>query len=118
MSELQPDESKINLFVQGVLGHADFDERVDSQPDINTDQALHIAGRAIALLAPVMGLFTLKFLLYALSMIPYLVLPWMAKIVTDNVLLGQEFGTTEVRYPPFMDPLLDVVQARNHCRLC
>jgi len=112
MSEVQA-ESKLNTFVQGALGHAEFDDRVDVQPDISTGQALHVLGQAIKLLVPVKGLFTVKVIMQFVMFFPVFLLPWLAKIVIDNVLLGKEFGTTEVRYPPFMDPILEMVEGRD-----
>lgn len=42
-------------------------------------------------------------------MLPTLVIPWVAKIVIDQVLLQKPFGTTDVRFPPFMNPFIDFV---------
>ena len=113
MSETSVNDSKVNEFVQGVLGHADFEEALDKEPHITTGQALCYVGKSLALLAQVKGLFTTKVVIQLLLFFPTFLLPWMAKIVTDNVLLGKEFGTTEVRYPPFMNPILEMVEGKD-----
>ena len=66
-------------------------------------------GRSLRLLAEARGLFAAKFLFSFGFMGPSLLLPWLGKIITDNVLLQRPFGDTEVPYPPFMDPIIAIV---------
>ena len=99
--------------LRDVFGKPRFDDRIDTQPDIRTAAALVIISRSAQLLAEVKGLFMLKALLQLLMIFPGLLLPWMAKIVVDNVMLQQPFGQTEVLYPPFMYPILDLVEGRD-----
>ena len=89
-----------------VLGKNQFDDRVDTQPDIRTTEALRLIGRCTKLLAEAKWLFSLKFLLQLGLVFPALLLPWMAKILIDNVILQRPFGETSVAYPPFMNPIL------------
>ncbi|MED5554684.1 MAG: hypothetical protein VX576_01605, partial [Pseudomonadota bacterium] len=67
--------------VQEVLGKNQFDDRVDTQPDIRTTEALGLIGRCTKLLAEAKWLFSLKFLLQLGLVFPALLLPWMAKIL-------------------------------------
>ena len=99
--------------LRDVFGKPRFDDRLDTQPDIRTAAALVIIGRSVKLLAEVKWLFTLKALLQFVMIIPGLLLPWMAKIVVDNVMLQEPFGQTEVLYPPFMYPILALVEGRD-----
>lgn len=99
--------------LRNVFGKPRFDDRIDTQPDIRTAAALVIIGRSVQLLAEVKWLFTMKALLQLLMIFPGLLLPWMAKIVVDNVMLQQPFGQTEVLYPPFMYPILDLVEGQD-----
>lgn len=99
--------------LRNVFGKPRFDDRIDTQPDIRTAAALVIIGRSIKLLAEVKWLFTLKALLQLLMIFPGLLLPWMAKIVVDNVMLQQPFGQTEVLYPPFVYPILKLVEGQD-----
>ena len=92
-----------------VLGKNQFDDRVDTQPDIRTTEALRLIGRCTKLLAEAKWLFSLKFLLQLGLVFPALLLPWMAKILIDNVILQRPFGETSVAYPPFMNPILSLI---------
>lgn len=84
-----------------------FDDRVDTNTDIGTGAALMLLGRSFTLLGRVKRLFAGKALLSALALLPGLLLPWIAKIVVDQVILQQPFGGTEVRFPPYMTPIVD-----------
>ncbi len=83
-----------------------FDDRIDTDTEISSAQVLSIIGRSFKLLSNVKMLFTAKFVLSFGMIIPLLLMPWIGKILVDNVLLQKPFGETEVRYPPFMDPVI------------
>ncbi len=87
-----------------------YDDRVDLDTRITSAQALALMGRSLKLLALAPGLFAAKFALGFGVVWPTLLLPWIGKIIIDNVLLGRPFGETEVRYPPFMQPIIDAVE--------
>ena len=96
-----------------IMGKNTFDDRVDTQPDIKTSEAFVLIGRCINLLGEAKGLFAAKFLLQLGLVFPALLLPWMAKIVVDNVILEQALDVSEVVFPPFMDPILALVAGRD-----
>lgn len=83
-----------------------FDDRLDLDTDISSAQAVVLMGRSLKLLAQAKGLFAAKFLLSFGSFWPGLLLPWAGKIIIDHVLLQKSFDDTELRYPPFMNPIL------------
>ena len=83
-----------------------FDDRVDTETEISAAEAAFVLIRAVQELGRVKTLFAARFLLSFGTMIPTLLLPWVGKIVIDNVLLGRPLGETEGGYPPFMDPIL------------
>ena len=83
-----------------------FDDRIDTQTEIGSAETIALVGRCLQLLAQAKGLFAAKFLLALGLVFPGLLLPWVAKIVTDNVLLERSLGDTDVRYPPFMNPIV------------
>ena len=97
-------------FWQDVLGKNTFDDRLDTRPDIKTAEALTILGRCAKVIAEARGLFAGKFLLQTVMVLPGLYLPWMARIVVDHAALQRPFGETDVVFPPFMTPVLHVVQ--------
>ena len=84
-----------------------FDDRVDTETEISAREAALVLFRAVKQLAVVKGLFAAKFVLSFGTVIPGVILPWVGKIVIDNVLLRRPFGETEVLYPPFMNPIID-----------
>ena len=105
--------TKSGALLKEVLGKNQFDDRLDTQPDVTTAEAFRVIGRSIRLVAQAKGLFAVKVLLEFGMVFPGLLLPWIAKIVVDNVLLGRPFGTTEVSFPPFMNPILNLVEGRD-----
>ena len=90
-----------------------FDDRIDIETEITSSEAAIILGRTFKELGVVKQLFAAKFLLSLGMLIPGLFMPWIGKIVIDNVLLQQPFGTTEVRYPPFMDPIINTLDGMS-----
>jgi ABC-type multidrug transport system fused ATPase/permease subunit len=86
-----------------------FDDRVDTETEISSADSLKLLGRSLKLLKDVKLLFAGKFAFAAVSMLPALLIPWVAKIIIDQVLLEKPFGTTEVRFPPFMNPFINLV---------
>ena len=105
--------SRALALLKEVAGKNQFDDRIDTQPDVTTVEALGVIGRSVRLIGEAPGLFTAKMLLAFVAILPGLLLPWMGKILIDNAMLQQPFGTTEVNFPPFMDPILGVVQGRD-----
>ncbi len=96
-----------------VIGRNQFDDRIDTETDMTTAEALTVIGRCFKLLAEVRGLLCAKFLMQLGLVFPVLLLPWMAKIVVDNAILGLPLGGTAVVYPPFMNPILALVEGRD-----
>ncbi len=86
-----------------------FDDRVDTDPNISSIEALGLIGRCMAFLGHVKLLFGLKFGFAIVAIFPGLVVPWLGKVIIDQVILQKPFGETEVRFPPFMNPFLDFV---------
>lgn len=110
MSEVATKEASL---LAEIVGKNNFDDRIDTQPDIKTGEAFVLIGRCIKLVTEVKGLFIAKFLLQLGLVFPALLLPWMAKIVVDNAILQQPLDVSEVVFPPFMDPILALVEGRD-----
>ena len=103
MSEVVEDKGIVNRFV----GRAQHDDRIDLETDISSGEALHLLGRCLQLLGEVRALFFAKVSISTLLILPGLMLPWISKIIIDNVLLQQELGDSDVPYPPFMTPIVN-----------
>ena len=99
--------------VKQIIGQNQFDDRIDVQSDLNTLEALRVIGRSLRQFAAVKGLFGLKLILELGLIVPGLYVPWLGKIVVDNVIQQNPFHTTEISYPPFMDPILAVVEQQD-----
>lgn len=104
---------KKSSIIGEVLGRNQYDDRVDKETDVTTVEAFKIIGRCVKLLASVKGLLCAKFLLQLGLVFPGLLLPWMAKIVIDNAVLQRPIGGTEVVYPPFMNPILALIEGKD-----
>jgi ABC-type multidrug transport system fused ATPase/permease subunit len=96
-------EANINKSEKGM-----YDDRVDTETDISSAEALVLMGRSFRLLNTVRGLFFTKLILALLAVSPVLLVPWFGKIIVDQVLLQKSFGETEVLFPPFMDPFISL----------
>ena len=86
-----------------------YDDRIDLDTAVSSRQAAALMLRSVGLLAQARRLFGAKFLLGFGFMAPAAMLPWLGKIATDNVLLERPFGDTDVPYPPFMTPIVNLV---------
>ena len=97
-----------SIFGKG--GRARYDDKVDIDTEISNKETFFLVGRAVGLLKPVKGLFFAKFLLSTGMWVPGLLLPWIGKIIVDHVVGGKALDDVELRYPPFMDPILASLQ--------
>ena len=105
-------EPRSSIF-QEVIGKNEFDDRIDTQSDLNTLEALRIIGRSLRQISSEPRLFSAKVILELGLIVPGLYLPWLGKIVIDNVLQQHPFNTTEIEFPPFMQPVLTIVQDQD-----
>lgn len=85
---------------------AQYDDRVDTLTDISNLETLRLLGRALVMITQEPRLFIAKIVLATLALIPGLYIVWLLKILVDQVLLGQPFDTTEVVFPPHVEPLV------------
>lgn len=95
------------------FGEGRFDDRLDTAPGLGSGEAVAILARSLGMIGQAKALFAVKFLLQLSLVFPALALPWLAKIVVDNAILGKPFGTTEVAFPPFMEPFVQLVDGRD-----
>ena len=110
----EPSRTGAGALLREIVGsNRRFDDRLDTSPDITTREALTVMGRSLRLVAQARELFAGKFVLQLALMLPALLLPWLAKVVVDNALQGLPFGTTEVAYPPFMTPILGLLEGKD-----
>ena len=105
-------ETRSSIF-QEVIGKNHFDDRIDTQSDLNTWEALRIIGRSLHQITSEKRLFSAKVVLELGLIVPGLYLPWLGKIVVDNVVQQRPFNTTEIEFPPFMQPILTLLQDQD-----
>ena len=86
-----------------------FDDRIDTSTDIQAQDVFVILRRALSYIWPARWLFLLKFFLMVGSFVPVFVAIWPLKILTDHVILGKAFDESAVRFPPYIQPFVDVV---------
>ena len=89
---------------------AAFDDRVDVNPAVSNRAAARLVWRCLRYLATVKGLFAAKIGLSFLALIPGLIAPWTGKILIDQVILKKPFDSTEVPFPPYFEPFVDLVR--------
>ena len=87
-----------------------FDDRVDVNPAVSNRDAARLVWRCLRYLATVKGLFAAKIGLSFVALIPGLIAPWTGKILIDQVILQKPFDTTEVPFPPYFEPFVDLVR--------
>lgn len=92
------------------IGTGRFDDRIDLDTTLNSREVFTILRRSLTYVLPEWRLFLLKFFLMMGSFAPLLIAPWPLKVLIDNVIGGEAFDATEVRYPPFFQPFIDAVE--------
>jgi ABC-type multidrug transport system fused ATPase/permease subunit len=83
-----------------------YDDRIDTDVEISSAESVTLMLRSFRLLEDVKHLFAAKFLMSLLSIFPVLLVPWIGKIIIDQVILQRPFGETNIAFPPFMEPLI------------
>ncbi|MEM7363076.1 MAG: ABC transporter ATP-binding protein [Pseudomonadota bacterium] len=110
MSEARMGESRES---GGVIGITHHDERIDIDTEISSAEALRLLWRCLKLLSEVRGWFAAKLVLGLGALGFGLFVPWLAKIVIDNVILQKPLSDNDVPYPPFMHPILTFLEGQT-----
>ena len=85
-----------------------YDDRIDVDTDLSLIQTFTMIGRSLGLLTKVKKLFAYKVVFATVALLPAIVLPWLLKIVVDQVILQQPIDEA-VRFPPFLNPFLNFI---------
>ena len=88
---------------------ARFDDRVDTDPELSSGETLALLMRSLKFIGRVRVLFFYKVLFASVAILPPLILPWILKIIVDQVILQQPFQLEEVPFPPFMMPFIHLI---------
>ena len=91
----------------------EFDDRIDTNTELTFYETLKLLSRSVNLLASVRTLFFCKVGLAIISLLPALMVPWLLKIVVDQVILQSPFDTETVPFPPFMIPLVSRLEGMS-----
>ena len=105
MSEAAVPTETANV-VDRFVGEHHHDDRIDVDTEISSAEALGLLWRCLGLLGRAKALFAAKFALQTGTLFFQLFMPWIGKIVIDNVILQKPIGETDVPYPPFMQPIV------------
>ena len=104
---------RLRTFVKDAIGKQAFDDRVDTRTDITTREALTVLSRSLSFIPKVKWLFSAKLLLQLGTVLPLLILPWIGRIIIDSVVQQKPLHSTDVRFPPFMNPIVDLLEGRD-----
>ena len=77
--------------------------------DISPAETLRLIGRSLVFVWPYWKQLTIKLVLSLLGVVIVLILPWPLKILTDHVVMGLPVGSAPTPYPPYAQPLLDMM---------
>lgn len=94
----------------GLGKDAQFDDRIDLNTDISNRESLALISRSMKLLRTVKPLFAGKLLLSALVLIPGLTMPYVSKIIIDQVLLQKPIDGIDVPFPPHFMPFVNIIR--------
>ncbi|MGI9262839.1 MAG: ABC transporter ATP-binding protein [Woeseiaceae bacterium] len=86
-----------------------FDDRVDTHTELTARQTFRLLGRALKLLGKVRSLFIVKCAFALVSVLPPLLVPWILKIIVDQVILQQPFNTEAAPFPPIIMPFINAI---------
>ena len=103
---------KDHSIVSGFKAGAQFDDHIDTAPEITHGQALRIIARGFKWLKYAKWLFITKWFMATAIIVPGLFIGWFWKIVTDHVILGVPLDADEVNFPPHMHWLLELLEGR------
>jgi ATP-binding cassette subfamily B protein len=84
---------------------------LDLETDLNFRQTCRLVGRAISYIRFFPVRFSIKFLLFAISLMTPLILPWPIKIVIDNVILQQ--AVSPEAFPSYFAPFVTFLDGRT-----
>ena len=91
---------KDHTIVSGFKSGAQFDDRLDTAPEISHVDSLKIILRGFKWLKYVKWLFATRWLMRTVIILPPMFIGWFAKIITDHVILGVPLVADEVNFPP------------------
>lgn len=89
-----------------------YDDRIDTDTKLTLTETLALVGRALGLISKVKSLFAYKFVFAAVAILPPVVLPWLLKIVVDQVILQQPIDDN-VQFPPFIEPFVNSIEGSS-----
>lgn len=104
---------KDHTIVSGFKAGAQFDDRLDSAPEISHAESLKIILRGFKWLKYVKALFITRWAMRTVIIIPGLFLGWFAKIILDHVILQVPLVADEVNFPPHMHWILEFLEGRE-----
>ena len=107
------DTSQKSTILDGFRRGAKFDDRIDVDTEIGHWDASKLIGRAYKLIGEVKGLFIAKFFLDFAPLWPLLYLPWLYKLIADHVILRYPLVVGEVKFPPHMIPILNLLEGKS-----
>ena len=74
-----------------------------------TRETLGLIARSLVFVWPYRKLIAVKLALSLVGVSVVLILPWPLKILVDHVVMGMPVGTAPTPYPPYAQPLLDLM---------
>ena len=104
---------KDHTILSGFKAGAQFDDKIDTAPEISHMEALRIVARGFKWLKYVKGLFITKWLMATAIIVPGLFIGWFWKIITDHIILGKPLIASEVNFPPHLHWLLVILEGRD-----
>ena len=104
---------KDHTIVSGFKAGAQFDDHIDTAPEISHLESLKIVARGFKWLRYVKWLFVTKWFMSTAIIVPGLFIGWFWKIITDHVILQVPLEADEVNFPPHMHWLLEILEGRT-----
>jgi len=83
-----------------------FDDRIDLVTDLTGLEALKMVGRSLLFIGRVKLFFFTKLFFALISVLPPLLVPWILKIIVDQVVLQQPIDIYSTNFPSILIPLL------------
>ncbi len=77
--------------------------------EFGTRETLSLIARSLTFVLPYRKQIAVKLALSLVGVSVVLILPWPLKILVDHVVMGMPVGTAPTPYPPYAQPLLDLM---------
>ena len=85
----------------------------DNRTTIGPTETLSLLGRSLGFVWPYLPRVFVKLILSLIGVSVVLILPWPLKVLVDHVVVGMPIGDSPTLYPPYVEPLVHMLEGMS-----